>query len=159
VPEGGTLIPNLENQIFVLTSYADGKPAKTEIKYNDQTASTDESGIAIIRLNAAHAETVKIDARDSEGNHASEKIVLKAREGADHVLFRAERAVYRTGDRSALKVFSPKSGGSVYLDAVKDGQTILTRDLDLHNGQAELTLTATPDLAGTVDFNAFTFGS
>lgn len=159
VPEGGTLIPNLENQIFVLTSYADGKPAKTEIRYNDQIASTDESGIAIIRLNAAHAETVKIDARDFEGNRASEKIVLKAREGADQILLRAERAVYRTGDRIALKVFSTKSRGSVYIDAVKDGQTILTRDLDLHNGQADLTLTATPDLAGTVDFNAFTLGS
>ena len=33
------------------------------------------------------------------------------------------------------------------------------RDLDLENGQAELTLTATPDLAGTVDFNAYIFSS
>ena len=41
---------------------------------------------------------------------------------------------------------------------VKNGQTVLTRDLDLTNGQAELTLTATPDLAGTLDFNAYLFG-
>ena len=27
VPEGGTLIPNLENQVFILTSYPDGTPA------------------------------------------------------------------------------------------------------------------------------------
>ena len=27
VPEGGTLVPNLENQVFILTSYPDGKPA------------------------------------------------------------------------------------------------------------------------------------
>src|SRR5205823_14245055 len=26
VPEGGTLAPNLDNQVFILTSYADGKP-------------------------------------------------------------------------------------------------------------------------------------
>ncbi len=32
VPEGGTLIPNLENQVFILTSYADGKPASASVR-------------------------------------------------------------------------------------------------------------------------------
>src|SRR5208283_5789900 len=32
VPEGGTLIPGLENQVFILTSYADGKPAVTDVR-------------------------------------------------------------------------------------------------------------------------------
>ena len=32
VPEGGTLIPGIENQVFVLTSYADGTPARTELR-------------------------------------------------------------------------------------------------------------------------------
>jgi hypothetical protein len=31
VPEGGTLIPNLDNQIFILTSYPDGKPARADV--------------------------------------------------------------------------------------------------------------------------------
>ena len=31
VPEGGTLIPHLDNQVFVLSSYPDGTPAKTTI--------------------------------------------------------------------------------------------------------------------------------
>ena len=31
VPEGGTLIPDLENQVFILTSYADGKPASADV--------------------------------------------------------------------------------------------------------------------------------
>ena len=35
---------------------------------------------------------------------------------------------------------------------------MLTRDLDLENGQADLSLTATPDMAGTVDISAFLFG-
>ncbi len=28
IPEGGTMIPHLENQVFILTSYVDGKPAR-----------------------------------------------------------------------------------------------------------------------------------
>jgi len=31
VPEGGTLVPNLENQVFILSSYADGAPAKSDL--------------------------------------------------------------------------------------------------------------------------------
>src|SRR4029078_6959912 len=57
-----------------------------------------------------------------------------------------------------LKVFSTRQRGAAYIDIVRQGQTMLTRDLDLVNGQAELSLTATPDLAGTVDFNAYIFG-
>ena len=45
VPEAGTLIPDLENQVFVLASYADGKPATADIKVQapgnpDQTVAT-----------------------------------------------------------------------------------------------------------------------
>jgi hypothetical protein len=164
IPEGGTLIPNLENQIFVLISYADGKPAQAEIKVRaagnaDQTAVSDESGIAMVHLTAGASETIKIDARDKEGNHESVSIPLKPRDGSEQVLLRTERAVFHAGDRIQLKIFSTKQRGTIYVDAVKAGQTILTRDLDLHNGQAELALTATPDLAGTVDFNAYQFGS
>jgi hypothetical protein len=66
--------------------------------------------------------------------------------------------VYRAGDRIALRVFSTKKRGTAYVDVVKEGQTVLTRDLDIVNGQAELALTATPDLAGTVDIHAYLFG-
>src|SRR5204863_1592133 len=57
-----------------------------------------------------------------------------------------------------LRVYSTKERGAAYLDVVKDGQTVLTRDLDIVNGQAELSLAATPELAGTLDFNAYLFG-
>ena len=57
-----------------------------------------------------------------------------------------------------LSVFSTKQRGTAYIDIVKEGQTVLTRDLDIVDGHAELSLAATPELAGTVDFNAYLFG-
>ena len=51
--------------------------------------------------------------------------------GADQILLRTERAVYRAGDRIQLRVFSTKERGTAYVDVVKDGQTVLTRDVDL----------------------------
>jgi hypothetical protein len=164
VPEGGTLIPNLENQVFILTSYPDGTPASASLKVHvegapEQTVESDGGGVAILRISpGAGIETMKIDAEDKEGDHASSTVQLQSREGEDQILLRAERAVYKAGDRIALRVFSTRKRGTAYVDIVKEGQTVLTRDLDLENGQAELSLTATPDLAGTVDFNAYLFG-
>jgi len=164
VPEGGTLIPNLENQIFVVTAYPDGTPAVASVKVRaagdpEQSATTDDGGVAVIRLKAgAGQEKVQIEARDKAGNHASASMYLEAREGTEQILLRTERAVYRAGDRIALRVFSTKKRGTAYVDVVKEGQTVLTRDLDIVNGQAELALTATPDLAGTVDIHAYLFG-
>jgi uncharacterized protein YfaS (alpha-2-macroglobulin family) len=170
VPEGGTLVPNLENQVFILTSYPDGTPAKTDLVihaagYTDQRLATDDGGIAVA-LYAVHrvmpvacCDTLQIDATDQEGIQASSKIELQAREGngEDQILLRTERAVYRAGDRILLKVFSTKASGAAYIDIVKEGQTVMTRDLELENGQAELSLTATPEMAGTVDISAYLF--
>ncbi len=163
VPEGGTLVPNLENEIFILTSYPDGTPASASLKVNaegqvEQSAATDEGGVAVIRMSPASGTlTLEIEGQDQQGNRAASAVQLQSREGDDQILLRTERAVYKAGDRIDLKVFSTKRRGTAYIDVVKDGQTVLTRDVDIENGQAELSLTATPELAGTVDFNAYLF--
>jgi uncharacterized protein YfaS (alpha-2-macroglobulin family) len=164
IPEGGTLVPNLENQVFILTSYPDGTPASAALKVNaegisDQSANSDEGGVAIVRIKPrAGVESLEIEATDKEGNHASSKVQMQAREGEDQILLRTERAVYRAGESIVLSVFSTKQRGTAYIDIVKEGQTVLTRDLDIEDGHAELSLAATPELAGTVDFNAYLFG-
>ncbi len=164
VPEGGTLIPGIGNQVFVLASYADGQPAKAQLRVRaagnpEQNVATDESGVALVQLvTASTARALEVEAMDQEGNRVSSSVPLELRQGAEQILLRTERAVYSAGDRIQLRVFSTRKQGAVYVDAIKDGQTVLTRDLDMHNGEADLDLTATPELAGTVDFNAYLFG-
>ena len=169
IPEGGTLAPNLENEVFVLTSYPDGTPAKAHLNFRlaggpDQPLTTDDGGVAVARVMVHHiqpgtcCDSIEINATDQEGNHASTEIDLESRDGEDQILLRTERAVYRTGEPIRLKVFSTKAHGAAYVDIVKEGQTVLTRDLDLEDGQAELTLAATPAMAGTVDVSAYLFG-
>jgi hypothetical protein len=164
VPEGGTLIPSLENRVFVLASYPDGSPASADVSVEAagnpiQKAATDAGGVAIVRIVARQAETVKINAADKEGNHATASMRLDARNGQDQILLRTERAIYKAGDRIQLKVFSTKKTGAAYVDVIKDGQTILTRDVDLVNGSAEFGIPATAGMAGTLDCNAYLFGA
>ncbi len=164
VPEGGMLIPGIENQVFILTSYADGKPAVTDVRVyaggnDDQTATTDAGGVAVVRLKTvADWIGVRVEASDKQGNSAVATPLLQTREGKDQILLRTERAVYRGGERISLRVFSTKERGTAYVDVVREGQTVVTRDLDIVGGQAALDLTASPDMAGMLDIDAYLFG-
>jgi hypothetical protein len=164
IPESGSLIPHLDNQVFILTSYPDGTPAHTSLNIHrngapDEHATTDNLGVAVIHVTAGNGkEILGIDANDGRGSRATSELSLAARDGVDQILLHTERAVYRIGDRIQLKVLSTRERGTAYIDVVKDGQTIVTRDLEIENGHADLTLTATPAMAGTVDFNAYLLG-
>ena len=46
----------------------------------------------------------------------------------------------------------------IHVEEADPAHSVLTRDVELENGQADLSLTATPELAGTVDINAYLFG-
>ena len=161
VPEGGTLIPGLENQVYLLASYPDGTPAIADLHIHsagtaDQTVTTDSRGVAMVRITPeAKVASLKIKADDHQGNHVSTSIPLESRGGTDQILLRPDRAVYKPGDRMQLSVFSTTQHGTAFVDVVKDSQTILTRDLDLTNGRAELSLAATPDMSGTLAINVY----
>ena len=163
IPESGVLVPGLENQVFLLASYPDGSPAEATLKIRTKSGDelntkTDSGGIAMISLKKALPdEALHVEGSDKEGESVSLEIPLQGRAGEQQLLLRAEKAVYRSGDIIRFKVLSTKKNGTVYLDVVKDGQTVLTRDLDLFEGAAELSLSAGADLAGTVDVSAYMF--
>ena len=172
VPEGGTLIPDIENEVFVLTSYPDGSPASAALTVHapdrldriagiekDMRLSTDASGVAVLRINPGSGiEALRIEADDHHGNRTTGDVPLQTRGGTDQILLHTNRAVFKAGDRIQLKVLSTRAHGAAYVDIVKNGQTILTRDLDLVNGHADLTLNATPEMTGTLDIDAYLFG-
>ncbi|HTW49786.1 MAG TPA: MG2 domain-containing protein [Acidobacteriaceae bacterium] len=163
VPESGELVPGIENQVYVLTSYPDGSPAQTELRIRgegmpDTKTSTDASGVAVVQLKpTGDHETLRVDADDRHGSRASSNLPLESRSGKDQLLLRANRAVYKPGDRLELSVFSTRQRGAAYIDLIRDGQTILTRDVDLVNGHADLSVPLTPTMAGTLSIDAYIF--
>jgi uncharacterized protein YfaS (alpha-2-macroglobulin family) len=164
VPEGGSLVPNIENQVYLLASYPDGTPATAALTVavpgaRDQHATTDSSGVAVIRLNPGSGlDSLRIEADDHHGNRVTATAPLETRSGDDQILLRTSRAVLRAGDRLQLTVLSTRAQGTAYVDIVRNGQTILTRDLDLTHGHADLDLPITPEMAGTLDIDAYLFG-
>ena len=165
IPEGGTLIPHLENQVFVLSSYPDGTPASTSLTVHitgekDQRVSTDRTGIATIHMvPGSDSPTVRVDADDHRGVRTTATVALDVRAGGDQVLLRPNRSVLKVGDALQLKVLATRNKGAAYIDIVRNGQTVLTRDLDLQDGQTELTIATTPEMAGMLDVDAYIFGA
>jgi len=163
VPEGGKLVRGLENEVFVLASYPDGTPAKAGLVVHSATAlqrvETDEAGIATIRIPGNDANSaLRIDADDRKGNRTSESVTLETRAGEDQVLLRTSHAVVKPGDRMEIEVLSTRQRGAAYIDLVRDGQTILTRDVDLENGRAEVSIVASPEMSGTLTIDAYVIG-
>ena len=111
-----TLIPSLENQVFVVTSYPDGTPAVADVKVHaagnpEQSATTDDGGVAVMRVRpGAGHETVQIEAADKEGNHATRSVRLggSRRRGPDSAAH-GTRGVSRRRSHSVARVFDQEA--------------------------------------------------
>lgn len=158
IPESGRLLPGLENRVYILTSYPDGTPAETTITGNITPAriKTDASGVATVSLRPGPGQVVlNLKAADSRGRAAQADVKLESDAGSQSLMLRTNQAVYKVGDTLRLETVSTKPRGAVYIDVVKDGQTLITRALETSNGRGGLSLDLTPSMFGTLEVRAY----
>ncbi|MBN1485318.1 MAG: hypothetical protein JXA37_11415 [Chloroflexia bacterium] len=162
VAESGALKPGVENVVYLLTTYPDGRPAPTRMQFSlDGGEPVDlrssQFGLAefrfVPRSGATHA--LNVTARDEAGRSAGRQFALSAEAGGDSVLLRADRASYVVGETMHLLALSPLQSGSIYLDVVKAGQTLSTRSALVQGGRAEFVLDVGPELYGTIELHAY----
>ena len=162
VPESGQLLPGLDNRVYVLTSHPDGTPAETTLSGSllPTPVRTDESGVAVIPVRADGGTiSVNLKAVDSQGREGHATVNLEARAQTQSLMLRTGRAVYKVGDKLRLETISTRERGAVYLDVVKDGQTILTRAIESDGGRGRLDVDLTPEMFGAVEVRAYQFTS
>jgi len=161
-PEGGRLLPGVKNVIYLLTSYPDGRPARTTLSLSigDQQLAlgTGVYGLAEFIYEPPVGRTLEllqVTAVDESGRLARAELLLSSTPGADTVLLRPDRAIYQLGDTMRLEVLTSADASSVYLDIVKAGQTLSTRAADVEGGRAEVAVDLTPDFFGTLELHAY----
>ncbi|UCC64778.1 MAG: hypothetical protein JSV36_06985 [Anaerolineae bacterium] len=160
VPESGQLRPQIENILYVVTAYPDGSPAQCDvtviIEGRTLEARTSEYGLAEVRFTPQdpYAE-IQLVARDAQGNTGLIQSALEGYWQSEYLLLRPERAAYRVGQTMRLDIFTSRPVGSVYLDIVREGQTVSTRALDVTDSQAVAAVDLTPDLYGTLELHAY----
>ncbi len=163
-PEDGTLHAGVENVIYVLTSYPDGRPAPTALQVQIGSGAlieedTNDFGVAQVRYTPrAGAEgdhAITVTATDAAGQTGSTSLVLPLDEAQETLLLRTDRALYQVGDTLAVEAIATGSGPAVYVDVIKGGQTLLTQSALVEDGKATLAIDLTPALAGTLELNAY----
>jgi uncharacterized protein YfaS (alpha-2-macroglobulin family) len=162
MPESGMLRPGIENIVYILAAYPDGTPAPCDltVEYYGQPyrMKTGEYGLAEWRITPSDPYgEFHITARDAAGNFGERWIYSEGEWQEEYVLLRPDRATYQVGDTMTLSMFTSQPSGTVYLDIVREGQTVSTRAIDVEDGKAEVAVDLSPDLFGTLELHAYKF--
>lgn len=74
---------------------------------------------------------------------------------------RIARGIYKVGEPLDMQFLTTKKSGRVYLDVIKDNQTVLTKSVNISKGRGKYTLHLTPDVSGSIWLHAYivTLGS
>ncbi|MFA0750045.1 MAG: hypothetical protein SLRJCFUN_000448, partial [Candidatus Fervidibacter sp.] len=103
--------------------------------------------------------TVTVTATDEKGNRAEVQRSLALSASDESVLLRVDKAIAKVGDTLRLNILTAsrasRPASPVFLDAIVNRQTVLTKTVDLQNGRGSLTLPLTPELAGTLVLHAY----
>ncbi|OQX56322.1 MAG: hypothetical protein B5M53_02065 [Candidatus Cloacimonas sp. 4484_209] len=162
IPESGTLVPGLKNIIYVMSTYPDGTPAKTNIILKSGkvslTGKTDNSGIAEFLIEPSEKNGIEIlaSAKDAKGATGEAKVHFSYNENLPSILLRTDKGLYRVGNTMKLTVLSSKKKGVVYIDIIKDKQTILTKSVRITRGIGRLSVSLNSELSGTLWLHAYT---
>ncbi len=161
VPEGGSLRPGLKNRLYVLAAYPDGTPCNAVIemsvdKKRLNQKSTDSYGIAEFEVLPRNEETrISVKATDEKGETAVVEQTFDLDAESDAIIMRMARGIYRVGESLDLTFLTTKRTGSVYVDVIKDDQTMLTKSIMVRDHHARLRLGLTTELKGSVWLHAY----
>ena len=158
VAENGSIARGLPGRLFVVTSYPDGRPARTivDIREIARSIRTDETGVAVI-VSDTLPEILRISARDDRGRTGQVSIMTPVATGRSLVL-RTDKPVYAGGETIGLEVLANQVD-HVFVDVVKDRQAVLTKTVRMENGRGTVAIDIPPMLYGTLRLHAYRLDS
>jgi hypothetical protein len=192
IPEGGRLVPGMENRVFAAAIYPDGSPAPCNVhlwfgrEAKDKpfaSVTTNEAGLAEFRITPKaeqfrgaqweqqHVEMLGgqqvpawgqksvldlfAEAKDKKGNAARALSELNRDPLGENVLLRLDKAIYQGGDAMNVDIRTSAGLPTVYLDVIRNGQTLLTKWLDVKDGKAAQKLELPTTVFGTLEVHAY----
>ncbi len=163
MPEGGRLVANLENNMYLLTSNPDGSPVECNlmVKFSDgkepRQLSTDSNGYAVLPCTPKAGEhlSLTVTAQDKKGNKAEKSVKFVAEAKEESIIIRSDKTLYGNGDVAKIKLLSTQKEGSAYLDIIRAGKTIFTQSVDIKGGQGNIHFDVPSGVFGLVSLNGY----
>ncbi|MEX0611672.1 MAG: alpha-2-macroglobulin family protein [Pirellulales bacterium] len=160
IPEGGSLVRDIPNVVYLFTSYPDGRPARARVAAGlDRELLTNDLGVASFTMDppADRFRWIFL-ARDEAGEVGRREWSFDCGAAANDFLVRADKAVYDSGQTMRL-LLRGHGNEPVFIDLVKDGQTVLTDAIAMAQGRGEYALDIPPELFGAIELCAYRFGA
>ena len=162
VPESRSLVPGIKNRVFIAAATPDGTPLRgTSVTVTVDGAGTklrtDNLGLALYEFIPERTNIVKMTAMatGADGRTGSFSQTLSVSPSEEGILLRATQSLAKVGDRVNVSAISTTKRGTIYLDVIRDKQTILTKALAVRDGQAAINLPITHDMVGTLELHAY----
>ncbi|MBO35577.1 MAG: hypothetical protein CMO64_05240 [Verrucomicrobiales bacterium] len=157
-PESGALVRGVENTVYILTAYPDGRPAKTKLTIGRtrEKIETSSAGIAKVKLTPVDAQIrLRVGAEDARGVKAERVATLRIDRQPDAFLMRTDKAVYQTGDTAKIDILSPSQKGRIFIDVVRGRRAVLMKTVEIEKGRGALALDLPADLFGTLELRGY----
>jgi hypothetical protein len=94
-------------------------------------------------------------AKDAQGHEATSTIELSSQPFGENVLLRLDKAIYQVGDRLNIDVRTSAGMPTVFIDVVRGGQIMLSRWLEVKDGQARQVIDLPPNIFGSLEIHAY----
>ncbi len=161
IAENGSLVRGVSNTIHLLANYADGEPARARLAVTglDHEILTNSMGVATFNLTPTTDEVgMTIRATDEQGRVGRRHVTLTCGKNTSDFLIRTDKSVYDGGETVDFLTIGYGSQ-PVFIDFIKDGQTILTETVEMVDGRGAYQLDLPPDIFGTLELVAYRFGA
>ena len=156
IPEAGAPVLGVENLLYVLTAYPDGRPAVCRVFLNGTAYQSDAQGVSEVKLGPDDANRqLELQAIDSAGRKTKVAYRADTNGPPPAFLLRTDKAVYQAGQSARVSIISPEKQNTVFIDVIKDNQTLLTKSVALENHKATYSLALPPSLVGALKVNAY----
>jgi hypothetical protein len=137
LPEAGELVPGVENVLYLLTAYPDGRPAVCKVFVGGTAYQSDAQGLCEVKVQpGANNSNLEIQAMDQAGRKRALTYRLESKRGSPAFLLRTDKAIYQAGQTAQINLWVPEQQSTVFIDVIKEGQTVLTRSVPVNNHKA-----------------------
>jgi uncharacterized protein YfaS (alpha-2-macroglobulin family) len=160
IPEGGALVQGVSTRVYLLVTYADGRPARATVEDDaGLKITTDELGVASFPVLSEDGQGlhVVLRATDDRGLRAEQRVQLRCGSYAKDFLLRTDKAVYAGGETMNISILG-WGQEPVFVDLIKDGQTLYTETINTVNGEGKAAIDLSPELTGTLQVCAYRLG-
>lgn len=156
IPEVGALVPGVENVLYVLTTYPDGRPAPCKVFVDGASYQGDAQGLCAVKTVPAEInQAFEIRAIDEAGRKRKLSFHCETDRAPPTFMLRSDKAIYQAGETARITVASTEKNNTVFIDVIKHGQTVLTKSVPLANYKAEYVLSLPASLVGALKLNAY----